>query len=211
MYRIVPFWWRIAFLLMLMLLVAVIEWRRKGQNATKWKEYGFVVLTGLLGMIFGVCNDLITSSISPEYFIFGKGLSPGDGLTLRAAMLGAKAGFTAGAFAGAICLYASTRRCSRPSLPYGSLVRLLWRPFVLAVLAALVALLFHRCAPFTFLAELKGILAPQQIHRFMIVWCIHVGLYSGLLTAVVWIVVDIIRLRRRQGATIHRQSEDLNP
>ena len=76
------------------------------------------------------------------------------------------------------------------------------------MLAALVALLFHRCAPFTFLAELKGILTPQQIHRFMIVWCMHAGLYSGLLMAVVWIVVDIVRLRRKQGATIHRQLEE---
>jgi uncharacterized membrane protein YfcA len=73
MYDIVPYWFRVALLLFLMSVVAAIDWGRNRQGATRWKEYGFVIVSGVVGALFGLLNDLITSSISPEYFLFGKG------------------------------------------------------------------------------------------------------------------------------------------
>jgi hypothetical protein len=161
------------------------------------------VVAGVIGTLIGLFNDLITSSISPEYFIFGKGLDPGAGLTLRAGILGMKAGFSAGALAGAIVLYASTRDCPYPPLAYRRLLGFLWRPVALAATTALVmALFFHRLDPFGFSAQLEGILRSRQIQRFLAVWWTHSGLYLGLLVSIVWIIVDIARLRKRQ--------EDLN-
>jgi hypothetical protein len=197
----VPYWYRIALLLLLMSLVAAIDWLRNRQNATKWKEYGFVVVSGIVGTLFGLLNDLITSSISPEYFIFGKGLDPGDGLTLRASILGMEAGFSAGAIAGAICLYVSTRKSRHPPLGYRRLLGFLWRPVALtATTAIILAIIFRHLDPFGFSAELEGLVDSQQIHRFLTVWWIHSGLYFGLLVSVVWIIKDIGKLRKRPQA-----------
>lgn len=194
----IPYWCRIALLVLLMSVIAAIDWQRNRQNATKWKEYGFIIVSGIVGTTFGLFNDLITSSISPEYFIFGKGLASGDRLPLRAGVLGMKAGFSAGAIAGAICLYAGTRACSCPPLNCRRLLPFLRRPVILAIVTAFVlALSFRRYDPFVFSVELDGILDRQQIRRFLLVWWIHVGLYAGLLVSVVWIVVDVSRLRRR--------------
>jgi hypothetical protein len=195
----VPYWCRIALLLLLLSLIATIDRLRNGPKATRVKEYSFVVVSGVVGALFGLLNDLITSSISPEYFSFGKGLNPGDGLTVRAGILGMKAGLSAGAIAGAICLYASTRGCLYPPLAYRRLLGVLWRPVVLATAAALMmALFFRRLDPFGFSRQLEGILEPRRIQRFLTVWWIHCGLYLGLLVSVVWIIVDIARLRKRQ-------------
>jgi hypothetical protein len=196
----VPYWCRIALLLVVLSIVATIDWLRNGQNATKWKEYGFVIFSGIVGTALGLVNDLITSSISPEYFVFGKGLDPGDGLTLRAVLLGMQAGFSAGAIAGAICLYASTRNNGRPPLAYRRLLGFLWRPVALApVTAVLLALFFRQLDPFGLSVQLEDILDSQQIERFLTVWRIHAGVYLGLLAGVVWIISDIARLRRQQG------------
>lgn len=204
----IPYWLRIVLLLLVMSVVAGIDWHRNRQHAIKWKEYGFIILTGVIGTVFGLCNDLLTSSISPEYFISGKGLAAGDGLTLRAAILGMKAGFAAGAVAGAICLYASTRKCSCPPLAYRTILSFLWRPVALAVTAAFIAVLFRQYDPLAFSAELEGILTPEQVRQFLVVWWIHVGLYSGLLVAVLWIIVDIVRLRKKQATTVPQRSKE---
>lgn len=201
MIQTVPYWWRIALLLLVLSLVAAIDWLRSRHKATRWKEYGFVVVSGIVGSVFGLLNDLMTSSISPEYFIFGKGLDPGDGLTLRAGILGMEAGFSAGAIAGAICLYASTRSDGRPPLAIRRLLRFLWRPVVLAPTTALVLVLFCRqLDPAGFSILLDDTLDPKQIERFLTVWWIHSGLYLGLLVSVVWILRDIGRLRREAKA-----------
>ena len=204
----IPYWCRIALLLLVLSLAAGIDWLWNRQKATKWREYGFVVVSGIVGTVFGLLNDLITSSISPEYFIFGKGLDPGEGLTLRAGVLGMEAGFSAGAIAGAICLYASTRNDGRPPLAYRRLLGFLWRPVALAVTMAIVlALFFRQLDPFGLSIQLDGILASQQMERFLTVWRIHAGVYLGLLMSLVWITRDIGRLRGRRrlaGRSISR-------
>jgi hypothetical protein len=198
MIQTVPYGCRVALLLLLMSLVAAIDRIRTGQKATKWKEYGFVVLSGVIGALVGVLNDLVTSSISPEYFVVGKGLDPGAGLTVRAGLLGMKAGFSAGAIAGAVCLYAGTGGRTFPPLAGRSLLGLVWRPVALATTGAVIlALTCRRLDPFGFAILLDETLDSHRMQRFLTVWWIHSGLYLGLLLGVVWIIRDITRLRRR--------------
>ncbi len=187
-------------LISLIAFIVAIDRHRHGAEATKPKEYGFVILTGIVGSLFGLFNDLFTSSISPDYFIFGKGLAPGNGFTMRVAILAVEAGFSAGAIAGAICLYASTRKGAL-AIPFQKLVKLLWKPVVLAVATAFtLAFFFRQLDPLNFSEELAEVLDAQQIRRFLMVWWIHLGLYLSLLVSVPWMVVDITRLRRRAGS-----------
>lgn len=207
----VPYWCGIALLLLLFSLIPAIDWYRNRQKATKPKEYSFVLVSGVIGTLFGFCNDLITSSISPEYFTFGKGLASGDWLTLRAGLLGMKAGFAAGAIAGAICLYANTRRDYRCSpLDYRKLLGFLWRPVAAAPTTAFIlALFFRQYDPLGFSEQLKKTIDLQHIRRFLLVWWIHLGLYFGLLLSVVWIFVDITKLRQRQSLPLGSQEDAL--
>ena len=195
----IPYWCRILVLITVIAVIVAVDWHRHGPRATKPREYGFVILTGIVGSLFGLFNDLLTSSISPDYFIFGKGLAPGNGFTMGVAILGMKAGFSAGAIAGAICLFASTRKGNR-AVPFHNLLGLVWKPVVLAVATAFtLALFFRQLDPLDFSGALAEVLDPQQICRFLMVWWIHLGLYLSLLVSVPWMVVDITRLRRRTG------------
>lgn len=78
-----------------MLFVAALDLYRKGREATKFREYGFVLLAGAIGAAAGLVNDLITSSISPDYFILGKGLEDGPGFRMQVAIFGLIVGLAA--------------------------------------------------------------------------------------------------------------------
>lgn len=39
-------------------IIVAIDWYRHGESATKAKEYGFVLLAGIVASLFGLLNDL---------------------------------------------------------------------------------------------------------------------------------------------------------
>ena len=128
-----PFSYRIVLLLGLMILVALVDFYRKGREATKFREYGFVIIAGTIEAAVGLVNDLITSSISPDYFILGKGLEDGPNLRIQAGLFGLQVGFSGGVIAGAVCLYASRRKSAYPPLKFSHLLRMLWMPVTGAI------------------------------------------------------------------------------
>lgn len=77
---------RVTCLLVLMALVILVDLARNHSNATRHREYGFILLAGVVAALVGFVNDLITSSISPEFFVYGKGLAAGNGLRLQAGL-----------------------------------------------------------------------------------------------------------------------------
>ena len=190
----IPFWVRIAALVVLMAVLAGVDlWYRRGRS-TRWKEYLFILLAGCAAAVFGSLTDLVTSSISPDYFIFGKGL-PADGIRWHAMALGLQAGFSAGAIAGALCLFVGTRRRARANISLPKIAMLAWRPFLLAgVLAAVVPFTCGSFDPVGFADQLGGPLGPDRAARFLTVWHIHLGVYLGLAVGVVWMIVAIRRL-----------------
>jgi hypothetical protein len=187
-----PYIYRVLTLVVLMSVVAGYEYYRKGKSATRWREYGFVIGAGLLGAAFGLVNDVITSSISPEYFTLGKGIDGGAGLRLRAGVLGMKAGFSAGAITGAILLYAWTRKGKRFRLGAASNFRFVYKPVVGAVVCGvLIPVCFWSFDPLDFGGQLEGLLGARELRRFVIVWWTHAGLYAGLVAGLVWAVAGV--------------------
>jgi hypothetical protein len=190
----IPFWVRILALLTLMAIVAGADaWVRRRQ-ARRWKEYLFILAVGCLGAVFGAMTDFVTSSISADYFIFGKELSP-DGIRWRAMLLGLQAGFSAGAIAGALCLFIGLQnRTGSMTLPKVGL--LAWRPLVLApVLGVAVPLTCSWFDPYRFVESLgRTSIGPDRAVRFLTVWHIHLGVYLGLGVGVVWMIVELRRL-----------------
>jgi hypothetical protein len=194
-----PFWDRAALLAGLMVIGAVVDMWRHGRAATRHKEYAFIWFTGLIGCLVGGATDVITSSISEDYFITGKGLSGDNGFELRVAMFGIKQGLSAGVIAGAVCVYVSRRKSKFAPLGFGGLLRLLWMPVICAVAGSvLLPLAAGHFYPAGLDLKLEGAPLIWPFWRFRLVWWIHMGLYAGLLIGLLWLIVVVVR-RRRAG------------
>jgi hypothetical protein len=163
------------------------------------KEYAFLVVVGLIGAAFGIVNDLVTATMSPEYFSLGKGLKEGDGFYLRVAWLAFKAGFAAGAGGAGVVLFTNNPKAGRPSLPYKRLFMQVWKPLVCALLFGVgLGVAGHLLSwPPVMFRELVAVLRPPQAHVFVTVWYVHLGLYVGLAVGVAWAVVSIRRERHQ--------------
>lgn len=193
-----PFSDRLAVLAGLMALGALLDLSLHGRAATRYQEYTFVWFTGLLGCLAGATTDLITCSISPDYFRLGKGVSGGEGFAFRVAVFGIQEGLSAGVIAGALCLYVSRRKTKFAPLGYPELLGLLWMPVVCAFAGALLfPLVAGRSDPAGLALKMDGVLPAAQAPPFLRVWWIHTGLYCGLLAGVIWLIV--VALKRRKA------------
>ena len=194
-----PFWDRAALLAGLMVVGAAVEWWKRGRAATRYKEYGFIWLTGFIGCLVGGANDFITSSVSPGYFVVGKGLAPGDEFHLRAVIFGVQEGLSAGVVAGAICVYVARRKSRQPPLGFDKVLGQLWKPVICAVVGALlVPLLVGGTDPAKLAARLSEAGEnAAMIPAFLRVWWIHTGLYAGLLAGLIWLIAAVLLARKK--------------
>ncbi len=196
----IPYVYRVLTLVVLMALLAAWDFRCRGAASIKWREYLFVLAGGLLAGLIGLLSDLITSSVSPEYFHLGKGLAGGPGLSTRAALLGLQAGFSAGAIAAAIFLYAATRRRARLTPSRGTFLHFALKPLACAIVCVCLFLLLFRCFdPLNVASKLESLLEPDRLSRFILVWWIHCGLYAGLAAGLIWAVIEVGRAPNRQN------------
>jgi len=191
------FSYRVALLLGLMLVVSLVDFYRNGARAVKFREYGFIIIAGAVGSTVGFVNDVITSSISPDYFFMGKGLEEGPDLWIQAGLFGMRVGFSAGVIGGAICLYASRRKSAQPPAKFSLLFRLLWMPVAGAILCGIALPLgFSKFDPARFSAQLDTLLAAGRISRFRQVWWIHVGLYAGMIIGLAAMIFRAVKERK---------------
>jgi hypothetical protein len=191
-----PFLYRLWLLLGLMAAVGGFDYWRNRAQAAKPREYGFLLIAGLLGALLGWANDLITSSISPEYFTMGKGLAEGNDLRWRAGLFGLKEGFSAGIVGGAICLFACARKSPFSPAQARRLIVGLWMPLLGAVLTGLaLPRIAGHFDPLGFSASLNSLLDAGQLARFRHVWWTHTGLYAGTLVGLAAMI-----LRGQAGA-----------
>lgn len=163
----------------------------------KFREYGFVIITGVVGAMIGFVNDLITSSISPDYFILGKGLEESPDLRIQAGLFGLRVGFSAGVIGGAVCLYASRRESAHPPATFSRLLRLLWMPVAGAILGGIALPLgFSKFDPARFSGQLDTLLSAGRISRFRQVWWTHVGLYAGMVVGLAAMILRAAKERK---------------
>ena len=192
MFSEIPYFWRVVILITLMFAAAGYDYYRNRAGSSRWREYGLVLIGGVVGAFMGMVNDIITSSISPEYFTFGKGLAGGNGLQVRAAMLGIKAGFSAGVIVAGILLYAATRKHRQSSGAYRRIFRCIYKPILGAVIMGVALPAFLSSVdPAGFAAKLEGVADANQIRWFITVWWIHLGLYAGATCGLIWAIVEL--------------------
>jgi hypothetical protein len=202
---------RIAVCLTILAALAIVDLVNKGRQATRWREYVFLLLCVAVAIVYGIVNDQITCRISWEYFYYGKELAgilgpqtpPDPGaLSLQALRIGAAATWWAGLIVGAAMLIANNPSRRGPQLPYARLAAGL--PIILAITAITAALfglagnhylLNWISADFQNIAELN----LWRPHRFMTVYGIHLGGYLGGALAAIYAVSSIHHQRRSAG------------
>lgn len=182
--------WRIGVGVALLAGLLVVDLIRKGRQSQRLREYAVLLAATAGAMAFGVVNDMVTVTISPEYFLAHEGLSwdwPGD-VRLLAAGVALKASWTAGLAVGVAMLLANnpSRRLGR--LPTRRLYGRLLYP--LAAAAALAT----ACGAAGYLAARSG---ADSLAGFRCVQLAHLGAYAGAVAGLAAAVVSIRRARRR--------------
>jgi hypothetical protein len=206
---------RVGLLVLLFAIVAAADYLRHRGGATKWREYSFLVAMAAAGGVAGAANDLLTAHLSPDYFVFGKGIAGDGDFRAAAARLGAQAGFQITALAAAVMLWANSvvRRPRRghcdaistpphapPRLPYRALWLLVASPLVCAAgCASILGPLARHGSASWVPDEIEPLLGSARSADFALVRGIHGGLYLGLIAGTIWAAIAIRRRRRALG------------
>jgi hypothetical protein len=199
---------RIAIGVVVFSTFALLDYVRNRQRATRWREYSILLFAVIGAIVYGVLNDQITSTISWEYFYYGKDLAeqlgprtPPDALALHraAALVGVKATWSAGLIIGVALLLANNPSKTLPQLPMTQLLRTI--PLILIItagIAALGALIGYATLPVHWNDDFAQMLKHDEWRprRFMTVYGIHLGGYIGGAIATIAAVFRIRRQRR---------------
>lgn len=192
---------------MIFAMLAIVDLRKNGRSARRWREYSFLLACVAVALAYGIINDQLTVGLSWEYFYYGKQLdallgpqTPPDDWPLRwaAAKVGMMATWSAGLIIGVALLFANNPRPNRPPLPFSRLYRLL--PLMLMI-PAIVACLMGIAGYFGYLNFFNSDFAMLIEHdlwrprRFITVYSIHLGGYVGGLLATILAVILIRRSR----------------
>jgi len=204
---------RVAIGVTILAIWATADLRRNGPNATRWREYAFLLVAAVAAAAYGAVNDLITSSISWEYFYYGKGLCDSLGpvtppthgaLAWGAAKIGMESSWSAGVLAAAMLLFTSSYRGRNASAVPLSMARLIrWLGVVMlgALAGGIIGAIAGRVGSYYWMpADLRGI-GGMDDHRaalFMTTWGIHAGSYVGAALATICCLC-LIRVRRKSG------------
>jgi|SRR5579859_3048973 len=174
--------WRIAVAIGLFAtLVALALWQLWTTGSVRrFQEYAFLLYTTGLAVAYGVVHDQVTVTISPEYFLYWKGLAS-DPRPLRwaAALVGVQSSWWTGLLGGAVLLVANNpRRRGPPRLPLARLARIAVLPLIAAALGA-VASGVAVAADLLGRDNVPAAVVPGRADVFMTVWSVHIGSYAG--------------------------------
>jgi hypothetical protein len=167
------------------------------------KEYPFLFGAAIAAMIYGVAHDYVTWSISPDYYIIGKGIpSAATGFTRDVAILAMKATWGPGLLGAAVLLMANNPDSSQRQLPYMTLLKLAAIPLAMSILCeAAFGILFARYPEP--IAHGAGMMTYLNLagSRFMAVWGMHIGAYGGFAVGLLMAALLTTRWKKRLPCT----------
>lgn len=168
----------------------------------------------MISIVYGITNDLITSRISPEYFLFFKGAADhvsveaaanpeahrGE-LDLQAVRIGTLATWTAGLIAGALLLTANSLG-RWPRLRLRALARFVPPIFIAAILGGALLGIIGYQGGLEWMGDFRELIAANEMrpYRLMCTYGIHLGGYVGAGLGLLLGVARVIAERRRLSA-----------
>jgi hypothetical protein len=201
---------RIAIGAAIFAVLGTVDLIRHGRQATRWREYAFLLLAVFAATAYGAINDQIASSTSWEYFYYGKGLDhvlgprvPPDSAALHweACKIGLKATWSAGLIIGVLLLLANNPRRNRRQLPYRTMCRLLTWILLSSVLCAAIGGFVGSRGGLAWVSHDLRLLVRDNMFRpyqFMTVYGMNLGGYVGGLFSTLAAAVYVLRRRRRE-------------
>ena len=172
-------------------VLAIVDLRRNGSNARRWREYCFLATIVAVAIAYGIINDQITSAISWEYFYYGKELSlvlgaqtPPDQAAMRweAAKVGIKATWSVGLILGVLLLIANNPSAFKPQLSFLRLFAFVPGVLLFAALLAVALGFVGSRGGLNWCSDDFQMMAQTNLFRpahFMAAWGAHLGGYVG--------------------------------
>jgi len=171
------------------IILAIIDFKKFGWKSERLREYSFLFFCALLAIFYAVINDMITSSISEEYFIKGKGILSGPGFKWRVAWIAVKGSYWVGLLSGVALLIANNKYKNFPRV---SMVKLLQYSVLPVLFAIFTSVIFY----FLNINESNVVLyGVDNAAAFNTVMETHRGAYIGGLIGTVLAVVLLIKSR----------------
>lgn len=164
------------------------------------REYAFLVYAVVVAAVYAIVHDQITVTISPEYFVYGKGVTAAS-LRWGAALVAVRASIATGLLAGTALLVANAPRGPRAwgRLAYAELARLTLIPLATAVAGATIAGAVNAHARIGEAAALSLGVPVERVPNFVTVWAVHFGSYAGALLGIA-ASTALVLVRRRSVA-----------
>lgn len=191
------FYYRILLLVLFLSAISLLDYRKHGTGATKWRECLYICTIGLFGAVYAILIDFVTSSISKHYFIIGKGIQDNSSFFNNVILQGMEAGFIGDLVGACILVYANNPKPNEPSLPYIQLSFQLWLPILLSLLLGILSgLSVYNLFPIEHFTFYQGVLSKKEALRFVTVWGTHIGIYIG---AILGFVMGGYRVYRQRA------------
>lgn len=197
----IPYYLQIILFACLVLGMLIYDRIKPSKEHVRTNEYLFLVLTGIVGAVYGLVNDCFTASISPEYFWLGKGLENGPKLFIESITLGAKAGFSGGVILGGIFLVCRTYLF--PVVRFKRILFLMIIPLLLGIAFSIIfPYIFGNYDPQGIGKGLSDLISEGKIYSFLRVWRIHLEAYAGILFGTAAVIIYLKRSTSKK--TINR-------
>jgi len=183
-----PFTYRLLALFIFITVMLAVDLRNPPAKRRRFKLYSFILSVGMIGAFFGVGVDSITGAVSPDYFIYGKGLDAGAGLYRNILLLGSKAGFSGALIVGCVLALFNPKK---------DRVRHLYRYLLLPLVMSIgLGMGFGLVQYYTAWVRLEDVAfwGARQARLFTTVWMVHVGIYVGALISLPLVGQQLRRL-----------------
>ena len=204
-------WTRIAIGVAIFIVFAIVDLKKKGEHATRWKEYTFVLMAVLVAILYGVLNDQVTSTICWEYFYYGKEIHKVVGpetppaewpFRWEVAKVGVAATWSMGLILGVALLIANNPRKKLPQFTYRTLFLCVLGILVFTACSGMVGGWLGYHGFFNNASEDFRDMVRANVFRpqhFLCTWGVHMGDYLGGIVGTILCCVWI-QMRRKKLA-----------